>query len=257
MKKLTIIKVGGKIIKDPDVRNHFIKNFSIIVGYKMLIHGGGAVLDEFAKGINVETKVVNGRRITTEKILKLAVMIYAGLINKEIVSKLQSFGINAIGFTGADADIIRSSMRLVRNNVNYGLVGDIQKINVHLLNKLINNGYTIVFAPITHDGKGQLLNTNADSIAGEVSKILVCNYDIRLVYCLDKNGVLVDETDENSIIKELSYVDFQKYKKDGAISRGMLPKLENAFSALFSGVKEVVITCASDINCQKGTYLKL
>lgn len=258
MEKLTIVKVGGKSISNFFTRNFFIKNFSMIAGYKMLVHGGGPILAEFAKRLNIKTQMVSGRRITSKEILDLAVMVYAGLINKKIVSELQAYGVNALGFTGTDADVIRSSKRLIKNNIDYGLVGDIQKINIQLVNEFISKNYTLVFAPITHDGKGQLLNTNADSIAGELAKVLVHNYNVQLVYCFDKKGVLYNEEDESTIFSTLKYVDFQRYRKERIIKGGMLPKLENAFKALSEGVKKVIITNISDINhWHSGTCLKL
>lgn len=258
MDRLTIVKVGGEIIKTPEIRDSFLKKFSLIVGYKILIHGGGTILSEFARSLNIETQMVDGRRVTTEEILKLAVMTYAGLVNKEIVVRLQALGIDAFGVTGADADLVRSEKRLVKNNIDYGLVGDIKKVNVRLINEFLSKGYVPVFASITHNGKGQLLNTNADSIAGEVAKALTCDYNVRLVYCFDKKGVLYDERDENSIINTLNYIDFQRYKEKKVITGGMLPKLDNAFKSLSAGVKEVIITCASNVNCEEfGTRLGL
>ncbi|GMO33803.1 MAG: acetylglutamate kinase [Candidatus Azobacteroides pseudotrichonymphae] len=258
MERLTIVKVGGEIIRIPEVRDSFLKDFSIIAGYKILVHGGGSMLTELARNLDIETQMIDGRRVTTEKILKLAVMVYAGLINKEIVVGLQALGVDALGFTGADANIICSEKRPIRDSIDYGLVGDIQEINVQLLNEFLNKGHTPIFAPITHNGGGQLLNTNADSIAGELAKVLVYDYNVRLVYCFDKKGVLYDEGDENSFISVLSYADFQRYKENGIIGGGMLPKLDSAFNALSAGVKEVIITCASNIkHTGSGTHLKL
>jgi acetylglutamate kinase len=254
MQQLTIIKVGGKIVEDPDSLIAFLKDFSRIAGDKILVHGGGREATQLAEKLGVETKMMDGRRITDAEMLKVVTMVYAGLVNKNIVAQLQNLRIDAIGLTGADMNLIVSNKRPVKD-IDYGFVGDVRKVNASALLELLKQNYTPVIAPITHDGEGNLLNTNADTIAGETAKALAFDCNVRLIYCFEKKGVLMNEADEGSIIPVLDYELFQQYKSEGVIQGGMIPKLENAFQALQAGVKEVIITRASDVSMGKGTFI--
>ncbi|MDR3338630.1 MAG: acetylglutamate kinase [Candidatus Symbiothrix sp.] len=255
MHQLTIIKIGGKIIEDPESLIAFLKDFALIAGYKILVHGGGSLANQLAEKLAIQTQMVDGRRITDEDTLKVVTMVYAGLVNKNIVAKLQSIKVDAIGLTGADMNLILSVKRPV-TTIDYGFVGDVKEVNVSVLSDLLIQGYIPVLAPLTHDGNGLLLNTNADTIAGEIAKVMAFDFNVRLIYCFEKKGVLSDENDENSVIQILDKELFQQYKEEGIIKGGMIPKLENAFQAKASGVKEVIITQASDINTAKGTCIK-
>lgn len=252
MDRLTLVKVGGKIVEDPVSLEAFLNDFSKIKGHKVLVHGGGRTATKIAGLLGIESKMVNGRRITDENMLKVVTMVYAGLVNKNIVSKLQALEMNAIGLTGADLNYMRSEKRPV-GEIDYGFAGDVKEVNADILSDLIRKDVVPVLAPITHDKKGNLLNTNADTIAGEASKALARYFDVTLVYCFEKKGVLSDENDEESVIKEITQTSFKNYVSEGIISGGMVPKLENAFDAINSGVKEVIITRAGDIFSGGGT----
>ena len=199
--------------------------------------------------------MVNGRRITDAETLKVVTMVYGGLVNKNIVAGLQARGVNALGLTGADMDVIRSVKRPVKD-VDYGFVGDVKQVNAEFLGDLIHKGVAPVMAPLTHDGAGNLLNTNADTIAGETAKALAALFDVTLVFCFEKKGVLRDENDDDSVIPQITPAEFKQYVADGVIQGGMIPKLENSFEALNAGVTEVVITLASAINENNGTCIK-
>lgn len=253
--KLTVIKVGGKIVEEEATLNQLLADFSAIEGYKVLVHGGGRSATKLATQLGVESKMVNGRRITDAETLKVVTMVYGGLVNKNIVAGLQARGINAIGLTGADMNVIRSVKRPVKE-VDYGFVGDVQKVNAELLAGLIRQGVVPVMAPLTHDGLGSMLNTNADTIAGETAKALAELFDVTLVYCFEKKGVLRDENDDDSVIPVITPDLFEEYVKQGVIQGGMIPKLENSFSAIDAGVSQVVITLASAIHQQGGTIIK-
>jgi len=253
--QLTIVKVGGQVIEEPDSLNALLTDFSKIAGYKMLIHGGGRTATDLAKKLGVESKMVNGRRITDEETLKIVTMVYAGLVNKQMVAQLQSLLVDAVGLTGADMNIILARKRPV-TDVDYGFVGDIKQVNARILADLLNQGYTPVLAPLTHDGEGNLLNTNADTIAAETARALAYDFNVRLIYCFEKKGVLMNENDESSVIPILDSELYQQYKDAGIIKDGMIPKLDNAFRALAAGVKEVIITSASGMNTGKGTYIR-
>jgi len=255
MKQLTIVKVGGKIVENPDLLTAFLKNFALIAGYKILIHGGGRSATALAEKLGIKTQMVEGRRITNEEMLKVVTMVYAGLVNKNIVAQLQKLRIDAIGLTGADMNLIISEKRPVKE-IDYGFAGDIKKINAPVLLELLKQNYVPVIAPITHDRNGTLLNTNADTIAGETAKALAFDCNVRLIYCFEKRGVLLNEDNEESLIPILNFELFQQYKNEGVIQGGMIPKLDNAFQAIASGVKEIIITQASEINTGKGTLLQ-
>ena len=253
--KLTVIKVGGKIVEEEATLNQLLADFSAIEGYKVLVHGGGRSATKLAAQLGIESKMVNGRRITDAETLKVVTMVYGGLVNKNIVAGLQAKGLNAMGLTGADMNVMRSVKRPVKD-VDYGFVGDVEEVNADLLGNLIRQGVVPVMAPLTHDGKGSMLNTNADTIAGETAKALAKLFDVTLVYCFEKKGVLSDENDDDSVIPVITPELFKGYVDKGVIQGGMIPKLENSFSAIDAGVSQVVITLASAIHQQGGTVIK-
>jgi len=254
MEKLTLIKVGGKIVEEASTLKSLLEQFSKIPGNKVLVHGGGRSATQVAGQLGIETKMVEGRRITDEAMLKVVTMVYAGLVNKNIVAQLQANGINSLGLTGADINYMRSDKRKP-NPIDYGFVGDVKEVNTDILADLIARGIVPVLSPITHDGKGNLLNTNADTIAQEAAVALAKRFDVSLIYCFEKDGVLKDESDDSSVIPLITKSDFEAYKADGTISGGMIPKLDNAFTAISKGVKEVVITSANHI-LSGGTKIK-
>ncbi len=252
---LTIIKVGGKIVEESHTLQQLLTDFSAIKGHKLLVHGGGRSATTIAAKLGIESRMVNGRRITDAETLKVVTMVYGGLVNKNIVAGLQAKGVNALGLTGADMDVIRSVKRPVKE-VDYGFVGDVERVNCELLAELIHKGIVPVMAPLTHDGQGNILNTNADTIAGETAKALATLFDVTLVYCFEKKGVLRDEKDDDSVIAEIRRSDYDRYVKEGIIQGGMIPKLDNAFDALQAGVAKVVITQASAIDGTQGTVIR-
>ena len=254
--KLTVIKVGGGIVEEEATLNQLLADFSAIEGYKVLVHGGGRSATKLAAQLGIESKMVNGRRITDAETLKVVTMVYGGLVNKNIVAGLQAKGVNAMGLTGADMNVIRSVKRPVKD-VDYGFVGDVEKVNADLLGNLIRQGVVPVMAPLTHDGQGSMLNTNADTIAGETAKALAELFDVTLVYCFEKKGVLRDADDDDSVIPVITPELFREYVDKGIIQGGMIPKLENSFSAIDAGVSQVVITLASAIHQPgSGTVIK-
>lgn len=254
MSKLTIIKVGGKIVEEEQSLEQLLKDFSKIEGYKLLVHGGGRSATKLAERLGIESRMVNGRRITDLETLKVVTMVYGGLVNKNIVAKLQSLGINALGLTGADMNMILSDKRPVKD-IDYGYAGDVKKVNINVLSSLIKQGIIPVLAPLTHDGKGNMLNTNADTIAGETAKALAHAFDVSLVYCFEKKGVLMNESDENSVIPQINKAEFERLVKQGVIQGGMIPKLHNAFNSIDAGVKEVIITSATELGKNTGTRI--
>jgi acetylglutamate kinase len=259
--RLYIIKIGGNIVDDENKLSSFIKQFASIKGKKLLVHGGGKVATKIGERLGIESKYVDGRRITDAETLKIVTMVYAGYINKNIVAQLQANDCNAIGLSGADGNAILAHKRTTGD---YGFAGDIDSVNTVLLNNLLQTQDAIVLAPITHDGKGQLLNTNADTIAQEVAKAMSKEFDVTLIYSFEKSGVLLDVNDESSVIEKITPSKYEELKKPpsgcrGAIFAGMIPKLDNAFAALDSGVKKVVIGKAEElielINGTKGTAI--
>ncbi len=247
MEKLTLVKVGGKIVEEEDTLGRLLQHFAAIEGYKVLVHGGGRSATKLAARLGIESRMVEGRRVTDADTLKVVTMVYAGLVNKHIVAGLQARGVNALGLTGADMDVIRSVKRPVKT-VDYGFVGDVKRVDATFLERLILQGVVPVMAPLTHDGCGNLLNTNADTIAGETAKALAGRFNVTLVYCFEKPGVLGDEADQTSVIPEITEAAFRRYVAEGVIQGGMIPKLENAFEALHAGVDQVIITEASAIH---------
>ena len=244
--KLFVIKIGGNIIDDEKKLSSFLKSFAELEGNKILVHGGGKLATEFSQKLGIVQKLVDGRRITDTETLKIVTMVYAGYINKNIVAQLQSFACNAVGLCGADADAILAHKRK-HPVIDFGFVGDIDLVHTDLLKAIIEKNITIVFAPITHDGNGQLLNTNADTIAQEIAKAMSQEYDVELIYSFEKSGVLLDADNDNSVIASINPAYFEELKKKGEIFAGMLPKLENAFAALDAGVNKVIIGKAEEL----------
>jgi len=243
MVKVTVVKIGGQAFEDLEKFKKTLTVFSEIEGYKVLVHGGGCKATSIATQLGIESKMVNGRRITDRNMLDVVTMVYGGLVNKQIVAGLQSLGVNALGLTGADLNCIFSKKRPVKGKeVDYGFVGEVKEVNTDLFADLISKGVVPVLAPLTHDKKGNLLNTNADTIAAEVAMALSTYFEVSLIYCTEKKGVLMDTNDENSLISQITKSDFKNGVSDGTITGGMIPKLENAFCAIESGVKEVLIT---------------
>ena len=254
LNKLTIIKVGGKIVEEEDSLKQLLHDFSKIDGFKILVHGGGRSATKIAERLGIESKMVDGRRITDSETLQVVTMVYGGLVNKNIVAGLQSLGVNALGLTGADMDIIRSDKRPVKE-IDYGFVGDVKKVKGDVLKLLIDQNIVPIIAPLSHDGQGNMLNTNADTMAAETAQAMSQYYDVSLVYCFEKKGVLMNEHDDDSVIPQLDKASYQRYVQEGIIQGGMLPKLENAFKSIEKGVSEVVITKASEIGKDKGTVI--
>ncbi len=238
--KLTIVKVGGVILDDNLLFEEFLKNFSLINENKIIVHGGGIIASNYMIRLGIIPKMVNGRRITDSKTLDIAVMTYAGLINKKIVSKLQKLNCNSIGLSGTDGNLIKSKIRKV-NKIDYGFVGDIEKINDGFLFNLLKSNLTPTICSLTHDKKGQLLNTNADTIASEIAIAMSKYYNVTLKYCFDKSGVLMDQNSNTSIKKNITKKEFKKLVDDKIINDGMIPKLENCFHALENGVNKIYI----------------
>ncbi len=246
MEKLTLIKVGGKIVEEQATLSRLLASFAAIPGRKVLVHGGGRSATAMASRLGIESRMVGGRRITDKAMLEVVTMVYAGLVNKNIVAGLQAQGVNALGMTGADMNILLSDKRPV-GEVDYGYVGDVRRVDAAALSALIEMGVVPVIAPLTHDGRGSMLNTNADTMAGETAKALASRYEVSLVYCFEKRGVLRDENDDNSVIAEMTRQQFETYRAEGVVQGGMIPKLENAFDAIRHGVREVIITRADAI----------
>ena len=260
-KSLKVIKIGGNVIDNSENLHRFLKDFTALPGYKVLVHGGGKVATQLSETLGIEPKLVDGRRITDIETLRVVTMVYGGLINKNMVAQLQRYGCNAIGLTGADGDMIKAKKRPVKS-IDYGFVGDLDKdsVNTQNLASLLEAGFTPVFCALTHDGEGQLLNTNADTIASALAVALAGDYYTTLIYCFEKKGVLKDINDESSLIKEINPAGYEELKLHQVIHSGMLPKLDNAFSAIACGVSGVVIGHSDDLSNLKnnipfGTHL--
>lgn len=248
MINLFIIKVGGNVIDNPVLLQTFLEKFAAIPGKKILIHGGGKIATRIGDKLGIESKYVDGRRITDADTIDVVTMVYGGLVNKQLVARLQANGCNAIGLTGADANIIPAVKRPVKE-IDYGFVGDIHTGALHTapLKALLDAGITPVFAPLTHDGKGQILNTNADTIASSLAIALSEHYSVRLIYCFEKKGVLRDPADDEAVINLINKEIYQQLLEEKILSDGILPKLQNAFGAIDNGVKEVLIGHADDV----------
>lgn len=254
--EIKVIKIGGNVIDNPVALKSFIKDFAKLDGKKVLVHGGGKEATRLCSRLGIETQMINGRRVTDRETLDIVTMVYAGLINKRIVSLLQSEGCDAIGLSGADGNVIKANRRPA-NPVDYGFVGDIStdQINDAFISLLLNHGLTPVFCAINHDGSGELLNCNADSVASAVA--IACSRIARtdLTFCFEKAGVLSDIDDENSVIRNITSSNYEKLRSEGTISGGMLPKIENAFKAISEGVNSVIIKSSSDFLLDSGTVI--
>lgn len=243
---LYIIKISGNIIDDEQRLDAFLKQFAQLEGKKILVHGGGKLATKMAEQMAIPQQMIDGRRITDADTLRIVTMVYAGYINKQIVAKLQSMGTNALGITGADGNAILAHKRQ-HATIDYGFVGDIDRVNANLFDQLLQQNTAIIIAPITHDAKGQLLNTNADTIAQEIAKALSIQYQTNLVYSFEKKGVLTDVDDDTSVINTLDRKNYELLKSAGKIFAGMIPKLDNAFAAIEAGVSKVIIGQAEEL----------
>lgn len=254
MEKLFVIKIGGNVIDNDDALDAFLKRFASIQAPRILIHGGGKIATRLGEKLGIESKYVNGRRITDDQTIDLVTMVYGGLVNKKIVAALQAMGCNAIGLTGADANLIPAVKRPVKD-VDFGWVGDIpsEKINAKPARKLLQQGWVPVVAPLTHDTNGHILNTNADTIASVLAVGLSAWYDVRLVYCFEKKGVLEDVENDDSVVRLITPTIYDKLKAGNRLFAGILPKIDNAFAAIEAGVGEVLIGHADDLLTNTGT----
>jgi len=247
MDSLYVIKIGGNIIDDAEKLKLFLQSFASIKSYKILVHGGGKLATQFADTLGIQQQLIDGRRITDAETLKVVTMIYAGLINKNIVSQLQSKNCNAIGLCGSDARIIQAHKR-IHPSIDFGFVGDIDQVNATQLERFVNSGLIPVIAPITNSAEGQLLNTNADTIAQEIAKAMSDYYNVELIYSFEKSGVLRDPNDNSTVIASIDQKYYATLKRENKIFAGMIPKIDNAFAALHSGVQRVIIGNAEQLN---------
>jgi len=253
MEKLYVIKIGGNIIDDEAKLSNFLRAFAGVETRKILVHGGGKLATRLAGQLGIEQQLVDGRRITDADTLRIVTMVYAGYVNKTIVATLQAEGCNAFGLTGADGNAILAHKR-VHPTIDYGYVGDVDQVNHVLIGDLLKSVSTLVFAPITHNGQGQLLNTNADTIAQEIARGLSAQYEVHLVYSFEKKGVLLDADDDSTVIARIDPVYYAQLKAEKRIFEGMIPKMDNAFAAISGGVKEVIIGNAEELGeLVKGT----
>ena len=265
MKSISVIKVGGAVVEDEASLHLLLQEFSSLPGRKVLVHGGGRSATRLSARLGIESRMVNGRRVTDEETLRVVTMVYGGLVNKNLVARLQAFGVNALGLTGADVHIIRSHRRPPKEVVlpdgtsevvDFGFVGDVDEVDDRMLGLLTEQDIVPVIAPLTYDGEGHLLNTNADTMASEVACALATQgYSVTLIYCFEKRGVLWNAEDEDSVISQMSESDFRKLVEQGVVSDGMIPKLDNAFQALRRGTESVVITRADHLKDASGTIL--
>jgi acetylglutamate kinase len=246
--KLYIIKIGGNVIDSDEIFFRFISAFASIDAKKILIHGGGKIATSIGERLGIQSNYVNGRRITDDATIDIVTMVYGGLVNKKIVAQLQAKGCNAMGLTGADGNLIPATKRVVKD-IDYGWVGDIDssQLAAHSLKQLLDNGFIPVFAPLTHDQKGHILNTNADTIASSIAVALSKLYAVRLIYCFERKGVLENIEEENSVIHLITREKYKQLLNENKLFSGILPKIDNAFAAIEAGVKEVLIGDASDL----------
>lgn len=258
MKNLYVIKIGGKVINDEGLLNRFLDDFSQIKNPKILVHGGGNVASNLCKRLGINVKINNGRRITDKDSLEVAVMVYAGLINKSIVAQLEARNCAALGVSGTDLNLIKAKKRS-HPTIDYGFVGDVNEksVNITAMKQLLDINITPVFCALTHDGNGQLLNTNADTLASLLARSLASHFDVSLTFCFEKEGVLGDVKDEHSLIPLLDKQQFTRLKNKGSIHEGMIPKLDNAFEALHRGVKKVSVKHPANLLTETGTQLTL
>jgi len=247
VEKLSIFKIGGKVIDDNSELDIFLKDFATVPGKKILVHGGGKWVSEMCERLGIEVKMTNGRRITDEKTLEVVTMILPGLANKKIVATLQKYGCNALGLTGADGNTIKATRRPVKNGIDFGFVGDIEKVNVKNVQEIIKSGFVPIFTAMTHDKSGQLFNTNADTIASSLAVGLTQEYNVDLYYCFEKPGVLKDLADEKTLVSHINKGNYTDLQSEGVIHTGMLPKVDNAFNAVSAGVNRVYICHYGDV----------
>ena len=263
MQKLYIVKIGGNVIDDEAKLDQFLKSFAVLKVNKILVHGGGKLATEISKGLGIEAQMVDGRRITDAETLKIVTMVYGGLINKKIVAKLVANDNPAIGLTGADANIILAKKRPVKDGVDYGFVGDVEHVYTLPITHMLSIGLTPVIAPLTHDGQGNMLNTNADTMASAIAVAMSDAFATELVYCFELKGVLEDFSNKESLISDITFEKNQDLKTKGIIDKGMIPKMDNSFNAIKSGVGSVIICHADDLvsivsnKDKKGTKLSL
>lgn len=266
MEKVIVIKVGGAVVEDEATLKALIRDFAALEGYKVLVHGGGRSATRIAAQLGIESQMVGGRRITGDDMISVVTMVYGGLVSKRLVALLQAEGVNALGVTGADMDLIRSHKRPLKKvtlndgttqMVDFGWVGDVDRADGLRLKQLLESGVVPVVAPLTHDGEGHILNTNADTMAQTVATALSSYFDVTLTYCFEKPGVLRNANDDNSVIPSITPANYEQLKAEGIVSGGMIPKLDNAFQALNSGVGKVIITQATNLDGLKGTCIQL
>lgn len=266
MEQLTVVKVGGGIVESDDSLNSLLSKFALIPGHKLLVHGGGRSATKMAEKLGIAQTMIGGRRVTDKETLQVVTMVYGGLVNKHIVALLQANGVNALGLTGADLNLIQSHKRPLKKvkmedgtvqEIDYGFVGDVDKVNAEIIANLISQNVVPVLCPLTHDCKGSMLNTNADTIASETAVALAKFFEVKLMYCFEKNGVLLDAEDDDSVIPAITKAEFPALVEKGIVQGGMLPKLENSFNAIDAGVNVVIITKADNIdNPNAGTKLR-
>lgn len=261
---ITVVKVGGAVVEDEQQLTQLLADFSAIGGKKVLVHGGGRRATKVAASLGIESVMIGGRRVTDKPMQEVVTMVYGGLVNKNLVARLQANGVNAIGLTGADVNVIHSHKRPLKKMVvdgeeqmvDFGYVGDVDNVNGGMLATLIEAGITPIMAPLTHDGEGNILNTNADTIASETAKALAAEgYEVTLIYSFEKKGVLSNPDDDDSVIPVITRPDFDRYVADGVIAGGMIPKVENALAAVDAGVSRVIITLATAIDGNSGTVI--
>ena len=255
MEKIKILKIGGNVIDNPILLNKFLQDFIAIKESKILIHGGGKIATDFANKLNNPQTLIEGRRITDSETLDVMVMVYSGLINKNVVSKLQAFNCNAIGLCGADGNLVKSKKR-IHESIDFGQVGDVEEVDVIQFQKIIEQGFVPIISSITHDGNGNLLNTNADTMASKIAIAMTSLCEVELIYCFEKNGVLLNVNDENSILESINQNEYKRIKDEKIIFEGMIPKLDNAFEALEKGVQNVKICNAQNFNIAGTTLVE-
>ena len=255
MRTLSVIKIGGNVVDSPEALDAFLDDFVAIPNDKILVHGGGVMASQTLRKLGIEPKMVDGRRITDEQTLKVAVAVYAGWLNKTIVAKLQARRCNALGLSGADGDVIEADIR-PKEPIDFGFVGDVRSVDIKFLDMLLEQGITPVICAVTHDRKGTLLNTNADTIASCVARAMAAIRQVSLTFCFEKNGVLSDPEDENSVISHIDRAGFAEMKASGVVSAGMIPKLDNAFAAIDAGVQRVIIKNSANLGKAIGTVIE-
>ena len=254
---LTVVKIGGNVVDNPEALAGFVREFARLQGPKILVHGGGKEATRLSKRLEIPTQMIEGRRVTSRETLDVCAMVYAGLVNKRIVSMLQAEGCDALGLSGADGSAIRATMR-PKEPVDYGFVGDIapEGVNTGLIERLLDGGIVPVFCAIMHDGEGTLLNCNADSVASAAALGMARVRPVRLVYCFEQPGVMADIDRPDSVIPEITAASYASLKADGTVSGGMIPKIENALRAVSLGVESVAIKQAADLNRRAGTVIR-